>query len=161
LPGAELIAISAEGCDHCAALFDRLAARLPTGPVYFPEDQVTDLYEREIAADLIREALLIYLRDEIPHGVAVRIDEYKDRDEDKAYIAATLFIEREAHKPIVIGQGGAMLKKVGSSARKQIETLTGRSVYLELNVKVLKNWRDDETALRRFGFVDEKEPRSS
>ncbi len=153
LPTAELCNISAANGSGCQALVERLLARLPAGPAFYPEDQVTDFYEREIASDLIREAALLHLRDEVPHGIAVRIDEYKDRGEDKAYILATVFVERETHKGIVIGQGGAMLKKIGAEARAQIETMTGRGVYLELKVKVQKNWRDDESSLRQFGLL--------
>ncbi|MFZ6027388.1 MAG: GTPase Era [Chloroflexota bacterium] len=153
LPGVEVFPISAARGDHCSDLLERILARLPEGEAYYPEDQVTDLFEREIATDLIREAALINLREEVPHGIAIRIDEYKDRDEGTAYIAATLFVERESHKGIVIGQGGSMIKLLGASARKEIEALTGRKVFLELRVKVAKNWRDDETALQHFGFT--------
>ena len=152
LPQAEVMPVSAIRGDQRQELVNHLIERLPEGPMYYPEEQVTDLYEREIAADLIREAALILLKDEVPHGVAIRIDEYKDRSEETAYIAATLFVERESHKGIVIGQNGNMLKKIGTAARKEIEALTGRKIYLELRVKVKKSWRDDEEALKSFGF---------
>jgi GTPase len=156
LSPAMVLPISALTHANLDALMAAMLARLPEGPPYYPEEQVTDLYEREITADLVREAALIHLRDEIPHGIVVRIDEYKDRDEHgqqgAAYIAATLFVERESHKPIIIGQGGSMLKKIGSAARQQIESLTGRKVFLELRVKVQSGWRDDDNLLRRFGF---------
>ncbi|HWQ82954.1 MAG TPA: KH domain-containing protein, partial [Anaerolineales bacterium] len=103
-------------------------------------------------ADFIREASLILLRDEIPHGVAVRIDQYTEREETGLYVEATLFVERESHKAIVIGQAGSMIKRIGENARHEIENLTGRKVYLRLRVKVRKNWRDDEKVLRWFGF---------
>ena len=125
---------------------------LPEGPAYFPSGQVTDLYEREIAADLIREAALLVLRDEVPHGIAIRIDQFLERNEHGAYIEATLFVERESHKGIVIGDGGKMLKQIGASARKEIEAMSGRKVYLQLRVKLRKNWRNDEKVLRRFGY---------
>jgi GTP-binding protein Era len=115
---------------------------------------LTDLYEREIAADLIRESVLFNLRAEVPHSIAVRIDEFKDRNENTTYIAATLFVERDSQKGIVIGQGGEKLKKIGIDARQKIEELLGRKVYLRLRVKVRKNWRNDEAALRLFGFKD-------
>ena len=118
----------------------------------FPLDQVTDLYEREIAADLIREAALFYLRDEVPHGMAIRIDEFTERGEVGAYIAATLFVERESQKGIVIGDKGLMLKKIGSAARQEIEAMGGRKVFLQLRVKVAKGWRNDENFLNRFGY---------
>ena len=129
-----------------------MIARLPVGEPYYDEEQVTDLYEREIAADLIREAALLSLREEIPHAIAVRVDEYKERSEDMAYISATLFVERESHKGIVIGQGGAMLKQIGMHARQQIEEMVGRKVFLELRVKVNKNWRNEPGALRLLGY---------
>ncbi len=140
-----------------ALLLEEIVARLPEGEPFYDPEQVTDLYERDIASDLIREAALLYLRDEIPHGIAVRVDEYTERGETGAHVAATLFVERESHKPIVIGKGGEMLKQIGSTARKEIEKMSGRKVYLELRVKVNKNWRNDTTALRHLGFgSDEK-----
>lgn len=154
LPGATPLLISAARGEGQDQLMQLMLARLPEGPQYYPEEQVTDLFERDIAADLIREAALLHLDDEVPHGILVRIDEYSDRSESAAYIAATLILERETHKPIVIGRGGSMLKKIGSSARQEIESLTGRSIFLELRVKVRKNWRDDEAALQAFGFSD-------
>jgi GTPase len=156
VPGAESLAISAARGYGRDVLLDRLLDRLPEGGDYYPEEQITDLYEREIAADLIREAALLHLRDEVPHGIAVRIDEYTDRGETNAYIAATLFVERESHKPIVIGERGAMIKLISSTARKEIETMTERKIYLEVNVKVQKNWRDDDQVLHRFGFLPSK-----
>lgn len=152
LPLADALMISALRGDNQGSLQEVIIGRLPEGPLYYPEDQVTDFYERDIVADLIREAALIHLREEVPHGIAIRIDEYVDRGEHTAYIAATLFIERESHKAIVIGQGGTMLKKIGSTARQQIEALTQRKVFLELRVRVRKSWRDDENALQSFGF---------
>jgi len=152
LPLADALLISALRGDNRESLQEAILDRLPEGPLYYPEDQVTDFYERDIVADLIREAALIHLREEVPHGIAIRIDEYVDRGEHTAYIAATLFIERESHKAIVIGQGGTMLKKIGSTARQQIEALTQRKVFLELRVRVRKSWRDDENALQSFGF---------
>ena len=133
-------------------LLDAVISRLPDGPAYYDAEQVTDLYERDIAADLIREACLVHLREEVPHGIAVRVDEFKDRSEEQAYIAATIFVERESHKGIVIGKGGEMLKKIGSASRLEIERMTGRRVFLELRVKVSANWRDDPTMLKSLGF---------
>ena len=144
--------ISAARGDGMQALRDEIIARLPENPPYFPEDQLTDLYERDIAADLIREAALLLLRDEVPHGIAVRIDQYTERGENGAYIEATLLVEKETHKGIVIGQGGSMLKQIGSRARGEIESMSGRKVYLRLNVKVRKNWRNDEQVLKGFGY---------
>ncbi|MEW6093330.1 MAG: GTPase Era [Chloroflexota bacterium] len=148
-PAAAFSAVTGQGLDELVAA---LESRLPVRPPEFPEDQLTDLYEREIAADLIREAALIALRDEVPHGLNVRIDEFKERSQEMAYIHATLFVERESQKGIVIGEDGKMLKKIGSAARQEIETMGGRKVFLELRVKVEKDWRNREDVLRRFGY---------
>lgn len=148
-PAAAFSAVTGQGLDELLAA---LESRLPVAPPQFPEDQLTDLYEREIAADLIREAALIALRDEVPHGLNVRIDEFKERSEEMAYIHATIFVERESQKGIVIGEGGKMLKKIGSAARQEIEAMGGRKVFLELRVKVEKDWRNREDVLRRFGY---------
>jgi GTP-binding protein Era len=118
----------------------------------YDEDQVTDSYERDIAADLIREACLLNLREEVPHGVGVRIDEFAERENGMLYIAATVFVERTSQKGILIGEGGQMMKTIGSAARKEIEDMGGRKVFLELRVKVLKDWRNDENAMQRFGY---------
>jgi len=152
VPLSETIMISSTIGDNLDQLVSKLITLLPDGPPFFPEDQLTDLYEREIAADLIRESVLFNLRAEVPHSIAVRIDEFKDRNESTTYIAATLFVERDSQKGIVIGQGGEKLKKIGIDARQKIEELLGRKVYLRLRVKVRKNWRNDEAALRLFGF---------
>lgn len=152
VPEAEAISISATSQINLDQLLAAIIARMPEGPPFFPENQVTDLYERDIAADLIREAALHLLREEVPHGIAIRIDQYVERNSHGAYIEATIFVERESHKPIVIGQGGSMLKKIGMMARQEIESMSGRKVYLRLRVKVRKNWRDDERVLRWFGF---------
>jgi GTP-binding protein Era len=152
VPQSEMIMISSTLGDNLDQLVNKLITLLPEGPPFFPEDQLTDLYEREIAADLIRESVLFNLRAEVPHSIAVRIDEFKDRDESTTYIAATLFVERDSQKGIVIGQGGEKLKKIGIDARLKIEELLGRKVYLRLRVKVRKNWRNDEAALRLFGY---------
>ncbi len=152
VPSADAVMISSTQGDNLDALIDIIVSHLPEGPPFFPDDQLTDLYEREIAADLIREALLFNLRAEVPHSIAVRIDEFKDRDENTTYIAATLFVERDSQKGIVIGQGGEKLKKIGIEARQKIEELIGRKVYLSLRVKVRKNWRNDDASLNLFGF---------
>ncbi len=137
-------------------MLETLIQSLPERPPEYPEEQVTDLYEREIAADLIRESCLLKLRDEVPHSLAVRIDEFKERENGMVYIAATIFIERESQKGIVIGEGGKMMKTIGSAARKEIEEMGGRKVFLELRVKVQKDWRDDPNALKQLGYVKKK-----
>ena len=152
VPDAPLVLFSAVTHQGLDELLAALTARLPERPAEFPEDQLTDSYEREIAADLIREAALLALRDEVPHGINVRIDEFKERSEEMVYIHATLFVERESQKGIVIGEGGLMLKKIGSTARQEIEAMSGRKAFLELRVKVEKDWRNREDVLRRFGY---------
>jgi len=152
VPGATPLAFSAARRDGLPELLAVLTERLPVRPAEFPEEQVTDLYEREIAAELVREAALVFLQQEVPHALAVRLDEFSERPNGSAYIAATLLVERESQKGIVIGENAAMLKKIGSAARLEIEAMSGRKVFLDLRVKVAKDWRDDESALRRLGY---------
>jgi GTP-binding protein Era len=156
LPSAEPLRVSALNGFQLEQLTAEMVARLPEGEAFYSEDQVTDLYEREIAAELIREAALLHLRDEVPHALAVRIDEFKERGEAGAYLGATLLVERDSQKGIVIGKGGEMLKAIGMTARKQIEEMSGRKIFLELRVKVNKNWRNDPFALKVLGYISEK-----
>ena len=149
---ARLIFISAAQNQNLDQLLELLILLSPIRPPEFDEEQVTDSYERDIAADLIREACLHHLRDEVPHGVGVRIDEFAERDNGMLYIAATIFVERNSQKGILIGEGGRMMKAIGSGARKEIEEMSGRKIYLELRVKVLKDWRNDENAMQRLGY---------
>ncbi|HEY9529012.1 MAG TPA: GTPase Era, partial [Anaerolineales bacterium] len=154
---AQVISISATQNRNLDQLKEVLISLSPIRPPEYDEEQVTDSYERDIAGDLIREACLHQLREEVPHGVGVRIDEFTERENGMLYIAATIFVERESQKGIVIGEGGKMLKLIGSSARKEIEDMGGRPVFLELRVKVLKDWRNNEEALRRLGYkIDSK-----
>jgi GTP-binding protein Era len=153
----QVISVSATHNLNLDQLQELLISLAPVRPPEYDEEQITDSYERDIAADLIREACLLRLRDEVPHGVGVRIDEFTERENGMLYIAATIFVERESQKGIVIGEGGKMLKQIGSSARKEIEDMGGRPVFLELRVKVLKDWRNNEEALRRLGYkIDSK-----
>ncbi len=152
LPEAEICHISATRGRGLEQLVEQLTLNLPIGPPHYPPDQITNLYEREITAALIRAASLIHLRDEVPHAIAVRIDEYTQRTEELVYIRATLFVERDSQKGIVIGQNGKMLKRIGSHARTQISSMTGGNVYLQLRIKVRPNWRNNEKMLRQFGF---------
>ena len=154
---AQVVTVSAAQNQNLDQLRELLISLVPVRPPEYDEEQVTDSYERDIAADLIREACLLSLRDEVPHGVGVRIDEFTERENGMLYIAATVFVERQSQKGIVIGEGGKMLKQIGSSARKEIEEMGGRPIYLELRVKVLKDWRNNEEALRRLGYkIDTK-----
>jgi len=152
VPIARQVETCATRGEGIAELIAQAIAHLPENPSLFPESQTTDLFERDLCADLIREASLILLRDEVPHGIAVRIDQFTERGDQGAYIEATIFVEKESHKGIVIGRGGQMLKEIGSHARREIETMTGRKVFLRLRVKVRKNWRDDEGMLRWLGY---------
>jgi len=152
VPNAELKSISAIQNTGVSELLSEIIAVLPDHPPFFPPDQITDLYEREIVADLIREAALNILMHEVPHSIAVRIDEFTEREDDSAYIEATLLVERDSQKGIVIGAGGKMIKRLGIAARASIEEMSGRTVYLQLRVKVRKNWRNDDKALKLFGF---------
>ncbi|MFU8826935.1 MAG: GTPase Era [Brevefilum sp.] len=134
------------------ALLERIIELLPEGPQYFPEGQITNTYEREISEDLIRAAALSFLRDEVPYGIYVRVDDYKTRENDMLYIHATLIVERESHKGIVIGKGGSMIKQISTAARQEIEELSAQPVFLELKVKVEKNWRNNPAFLSRHGL---------
>jgi GTP-binding protein Era len=154
LPQASPLLLSASEGRGREELLARVIACLPEGAPFYDSEQVTDLYEREIAVELIREAALLHLRDEVPHCIAVRLDDYKERGEDGAFIAATLLVDSQ--KGIVIGQGGLMLKRIGSTARQEIESMSGRRVFLELRVKVSKNWRDDPNTLSWLGYKQEE-----
>jgi GTP-binding protein Era len=150
--GTQTFSLSATTGEGLESLLAALTAHLPIRPMEYDPEQVTDYFEREIAAELIREACLLHLRDEVPHGVAVRIDEFTERGDEGAYIAATVFVERDSQKGIAIGRGGEMLKRIGTTARHEIEEMSGRKVFLELRVKVLKEWRKDEKAMKRLGY---------
>ena len=135
LPEVQVFHTSAAQETGISELMQAVFESMPEGQQYYDEDQITDLYERDIAIELIREAVLHHLSDEVPHAVAVRLDEYKDRGDDKAYVMATLFVERESQKGILIGKQGAMICTIGITARQAIEELTGREVFLDLRVK--------------------------
>jgi GTP-binding protein Era len=154
--GLSVLKVSASKRLGLGEMIEKLIQLLPQREAEYPEDQITDLYEKEIAADLIREACLLKLRDEVPHSLAVRLDEFKERENGMAYISATILVERESQKGIVIGEGGKMMKAIGSAARKEIEEMGGRKVFLELRVKVEKDWRDNPSALRVLGYFKKK-----
>lgn len=154
--GLSILQISASKRLGLGEMIETLIQLLPKREAEYPEDQITDLYEKDIAADLIREACLLKLRDEVPHSLAVRLDEFKERENGMAYISATLLVERESQKGIVIGEGGKMMKAIGSAARKEIEEMSGRKVFLKLRVKVEKDWRDNPNALRVLGYTKKK-----
>ncbi len=145
--------VSALRGDGLERLIKSTIERLPIGPRYYPEEQVTDQQVRFMVAELIREQALRYLHKEIPYSVAVVVDQFKERSEDMTYISVNIFVERETQKAIILGQGGKMIKRIGRDARGQIETLLGTRVYLELWVKVRKRWRKDDQELRRMGYA--------
>ncbi|MDY6029133.1 MAG: GTPase Era [Acidaminococcaceae bacterium] len=149
---AAIMPISAKTDRDFGELTAEIIKHLPEGPAYFEEDVLTDQPMRDIAAELIREKILRLTRDEVPHSVAVEIDEFKERSEDNIYIRATIFVERESQKGIIIGAKGALLKRIGREARVDIEALTGCSVYLELWVKVNSDWRNKDKALKQLGY---------
>ena len=136
-----------------ADLLERIVRLLPYGPRYFPEDQVTDLQERFIAAEMIREQVLLLTYQEVPHSVAVLVDEYKERPDGLVYVSATIYVERDTQKRIVLGKGGDMIKRIGQGARTQIEEMVGGKVYLELFVKVWEQWRKKDSRLRELGYA--------
>ena len=152
---AEIVPISATEGNNFERLMETLVAQMPEGPQYFPEDQVTDHPERFIVSELIREKVLFFTRDEVPHSVAVTIESMKRNENNKIEIQATIIVERDSQKGIIIGKGGKMLKLIGSKARLDIENLLGSKVYLELWVKVQKDWRDKKTHLTDFGYREE------
>ena len=152
-PEAPVIQISAQTGKGISELIDTIVERLPEGPMYFPEEQITQSYERDIAAELIRAACMDLLEDELPYSIAVHTDEYSERENDVVYIKATIFVERDAQKAIVIGRNGEMIKRIGTLARTEIEAMNGKKVFLELYVKTRKNWKNDPAFLREVGFT--------
>lgn len=156
LPATASVAFSATQRLHLDDLLVVLCDVLPPGPQYYPADQVTNVQERFVVAELVREQVLRHLHEEVPHAVAVVVDEFKERSADMTYIAATIYVERESQKGIVLGESGKMLKRIGQDARRETEQLLSTRVYLELWVKVVPHWRRDEAYLRRFGYRIER-----
>jgi GTPase len=150
----EIVPVSATTGENLEVLTDVLAAALPPGPAFYPDGELTDEPEEVLMAELIREAALEGVRDELPHSLAVVIDEVGPREgrDDLIDVHAILFVERDSQKGIVIGKGGARLREVGTEARTQIEKLLGTKVYLDLRVKIAKNWQRDPKQLGRLGF---------
>lgn len=142
-------ALSGEGVEELLAALLQL---LPPGPAYFPPGALTDQPEQALAAELIREQALARLRDEVPHGIAVTLDEWKQREGGLIYLGATLYVERETHRGIVIGSGGHMLRDIGAAARAEIERRLGSPVYLDIWVKVKEGWRDRPGSLSTLGL---------
>lgn len=155
-PFVGVVPISAKEETNLDALIEEVEKYLPEGPQYYPEDMVTDQPERLIVAELVREKALQLTRDEVPHAIAVDVDEMKARDNGDTYIRVTIYVERDSQKGILIGAKGSMLKEIGELARADIEMLLGTRVFLDLWVKVKKDWRDRDSVLRGFGFGNEQ-----
>lgn len=153
---ADWMRISATRGDNTDKLLDQILSRLPDGPELYPADQVTDQNLQILAAEAIREQALLRTRQEIPHSLAVAIDEWQEPRESMTRISATIYVERESQKGIVIGAGGAMLKEIGQAARGEIQAWVGHQVYLELWVKVWERWREQESSLRELGYTPER-----
>jgi len=146
-----MMTVATEGV-NLDKLLALIIGALPEGPRYYPGNQVTDQTERQIAAELIREQVLRYIRQEVPHAVAVVVEEFKERESSVIYVAANIFVEKDSQKGIIIGRGGQMLRQIGSAARQEVERMVSGRVYLDLWVKVRKGWRRDERELRRLGY---------
>lgn len=151
---ASIIPISALKKDGIKVVLEEIKKIIPEGPMYYPDDMITDQTEREIVAEIIREKMLRLLDKEVPHGTAVEIEYMKEGD-SLTKIGAVIFCEKASHKGIIIGKGGAMLKKVSSSARRDMEKFMGTKVFLQTWVKVKENWRDNPAAIQNFGYKAE------
>ena len=150
-----VVPISAKDGEGVEDLLKLLEGYLPEGPQLFPDDMVTDQPERQVMAEILREKLLLCLDKEIPHGTAVEITKFSERDDEVIEIDATIYCEKNSHKGIIIGKGGGMLKKVSTMARKDMERFMGTKVFLQTWVKVKENWRDNVNQIRNFGYKDE------
>ena len=152
LPKAEIVPVSAIKNFNLQKLFNLILEKLPESPPYFPKDTLTDKSERFIVSEIIREKILLTYKKEIPYSVEVEIESFKET-KDIIHISAIIYVERESQKGIIIGSGGGKLKKVGSNARKDIETFFAKKIFLELFVKVNKDWRNNDRELKRFGYL--------
>jgi len=150
-----IMPISARSVDGVNKVVKELEKLLPEGPMLYPEDMLTDMQEREVAAEIIREKLLRMLDKEVPHGVAIEIMQYKEED-NLVRIIANIYCEKSTHKGIIIGKNGEMLKKIGQAARTDIEKMTEKKAYVELWVKVKDDWRNNNFLMKEFGFKDEE-----
>jgi len=153
----QIVPISALEGNNTSALVDAIYDEMDEGPMYYPADQVTDHPERFVVAELIREKVLHLTREEVPHSIAVTVEEMKRGDDGKTlYIYAAIYVERDSQKGILIGKRGEMLKEIGRRARMDMERLLGDKIFLEIWVKVKKDWRNQERMLRNFGFYEEE-----
>ena len=151
-----VVPISAKTGEGVDELLDVLEGYLPEGPQLFPEDMTSDQPERQMMAEILREKLLLCLDKEIPHGTAVEITRFAERDDEVVEVEATIYCEKNSHKGIIIGKGGAMLKKVSTLARQDMERFMGTKIYLQTWVKVKENWRDNPAAIQNFGYKGDK-----
>lgn len=151
---SDVVEISALNGQNTDLLLYSILNYLPEGPKYFPDDMITEQPERVIVAEFIREKILNNTYDEVPHGIAVDIDAFEERDNGLVYIGATIYCDKKSHKQIIIGNQGKMLKKIGTEARKDIETFLGTRVYLELWIKVKEDWRNKKPYLNQFGYEE-------
>jgi GTP-binding protein Era len=154
-PFAELVPVSALQGNNVERLLEQIEKYLPEGPQYYPADQVTDHPEQFICAEMIREKILHLTREEVPHSIAVVIEDMNAGDNGVVNIRAVIFVERDSQKGILIGKGGGLLKEVGRQARLDMERLLGSKIFLDLWVKVKKDWRNSDLLLRQFGFRQE------
>ena len=154
LPEVEWIVFSAETRAGTDELYQMIIGTLPEGPRFYPPDQITDAFTRTIAAEMVREQILLQLHEEIPHTIAVEVTEYKERKNGVIYIHAIIYVERDSHKRILIGKDGHQIRSLGAKARPQIETLVDNKVYLELRVKVAPKWRRNRKMIERFGYAN-------
>lgn len=150
-----ILPMSAKRGEGVEELLKMLAHFLPEGPQLFPEDMVTDQPERQVCAEIVREKLLLFLDKEIPHGTAIEVTKFSERENGIIDLHVTIFCERDSHKGIIIGKQGTMLKKISTRAREDVERFMGTKVYLETWVKVKENWRDNVNLIRNFGYRDE------
>lgn len=153
---AEIIPLSAKTGENLDELMKCIVKYLPEGPKYFPDDMVTDQPERNIVQEIVREKLLIRTRDEVPHAIGVYTEEFSERDNGKVYIRCTIYVERESQKRIIIGKKGSVLKAAGQEAREEIQNLIGAPVFLDLWVKVAKDWKNKDYILRELGYKEHK-----
>ena len=151
-PFEAVVPISAKEKDNIEEVVNLLETHLPEGPKYFPDDMITDQPERLIISDIVREKILLQTHDEIPHAIAVDVDEMKTRDDGTTYVRATIYVERDSQKGIIIGKQGAMLKTIGREARGDVERLLATKVFLDLWVKVKKDWRNKSGMLSELGY---------
>ena len=153
LPNAHTLQISALDGSGVKKMLEEIVAMLPLGPQYFPDEQITEDYERDIAAEMIRAVCMDMLTEEMPYSIATQVQSYKERENGVLYIDATIFVERDSQKAIVIGRKGQMIREIGTKAREELEKATGQKVFLELVVKVQKDWKNDQAFLKQIGLA--------